>query len=72
MIPAAPTNLTKQIKKETIQSGAIGFVAFILPVVTTNIVNVYIGIGLATIEIAAMFLAEYLIKRARKKKAIRV
>jgi hypothetical protein len=72
MIPSNPVNLTKQIKKETIQSGVIGFVAFILPVVTTNLVSVYIGIGLATVEIAAIFLAEYLMKRANKKKAIRV
>lgn len=63
---------TRKIQKETMQRGAIGFAAFILPVVTTNLTSVYFGIALATIEIAAIFLTEYFIKRAKQKKAIKV
>ncbi len=72
MITKDPAKSTSQIRKETMQRGAIGFVAFILPVVTTNLTSVYFGIALATVEIAAIFLTEYLIKGAKRKKAIKV
>ncbi|MAG21722.1 MAG: hypothetical protein CL943_00255 [Candidatus Diapherotrites archaeon] len=63
---------TNEKRKETLVRISLAVVAFILPIAGSNVASVYVGIGLAAVEIAAVFLASYFIQQTKKSKAIKV
>ncbi len=63
---------TTQKRKETVIRTALAAIAFVIPVVGSNLVSIYAGIALAVVEIVGIFLSSYFLQMAKAGKPIKV